>query len=241
MLESYKYARKENVTVYYVGNDSRFVIEVMEGLLYSYKELEKYFQLKDRKFSIRAILAMNRREYDYIGETVLKLKRNSASKRSEVTITSKNDLLILSPFAYGEESTYDYEGEMLQKLIYSQVVHIFNEFLSLNPEASSTWFGQGIAIYLSKLWDEENINKEIKKAMKEEMIPSLKMIQENKSLYKTWAWTIIRYIEEIYGKEIINEIIRKYDESDIFSVIKVPIDDFEDQWRAWLENEDNIS
>ena len=241
MLENYKYAHKENVTVYYIGNDSRFVIEVMEGVLNSYKELEKYFQLKDREFSIRTILAMNRREYDYIGETILKLKRNSASKRSEVTITSKNDLLILSPFAYEEESTYDYEREMLQKLIYSQVVHIFNEFLSLNPEASSTWFGQGIAIYLSKLWNEENINKEIKKAIKEDMIPSLKMIQENKSLYKTWVWTIVRYIEEVYGKEIINEIIRKYDESDIFSIIKVPIDDFEDRWRAWLENEDNIS
>ncbi len=241
MLENYKYACKENITVYYVGNDSRFVIEVMEGVLYSYKELEKYFQLKDREFSIRTILAMNRREYDYMGEAILKLKRNSASKRSEVTITSKNDLLILSPFAYEEESTYDYEGEMLQKLIYSQVVHIFNEFLSLNPEASSTWFGQGIAIYLSKLWNEENINKEIKKAIKEDMIPSLKMIQENKSLYKTWGWTIVRYIEDVYGKEIINEIIRKYDVDDIFNILKCSIDDFEVQWKTWLKDENNLS
>ena len=47
MLESYRYAQRESVTIYYVGNDRRFVSEVLEGVLYAYKELEKYFQLED--------------------------------------------------------------------------------------------------------------------------------------------------------------------------------------------------
>lgn len=241
MLESYRYVQNENITVYYIGNDMRFVVEVKEGILYAYKELENYFHLIDKGFSIRAIIAMNRREYNYISKMILKLRGNNESKKSQVSITSKNDLLILSPFAYEEESTYTYDEYKLKKVIYSQVVHIFNEFLSLNPEASSTWFGQGIAIYLSKLWNEENINKEIKKAIKEDMIPSLKMIQENKSLYKTWGWTIVRYIEDVYGKETINEIIRKYDVDDIFNILKCSIDDFQVQWKTWLKDENNLS
>jgi len=241
MLESYKYARKENVTVYYVGNDRRFVIEVMEGVLYSYKELEKYFQLGDRKFSIRAILAMNRREYDYISKIILKLSCNNTSKRSEVAITSKNDLLILSPFAYEEESTYTYDENQLKKIIYSQVVHIFHEFLSLNSEVSYTWLGQGIAMYLSELWKEGEVKKVIDEAIKNDIIPHLKEIQESKSLFKTWAWTIVKYIEETYGKEIINKIIRNYDEEDIFNIIKSSINDVEVQWKIWLNDEKNLA
>jgi len=227
MLESYKYARKEKVTVYYVGNDRRFVIEVMEGVLYSYKELEKYFQLGDRKFSIRAILAMNRREYDYISKIILKLSSNNTSTRSEVAITSKNDLLILSPFAYEEESTYTYDENQLKKIIYSEV--------------SYTWLGQGIAMYLSELWKEREVKKVIDEAIKHDIIPHLKEIQESKSLFKTWAWTIVKYIEETYGKETINKIIRSYDEEGIFNIIKSSINDFEVQWRIWLNDEKNLS
>jgi hypothetical protein len=241
MLESYRYAQRESVTIYYVGNDRRFVSEVLEGVLYAYKELEKYFQLEDRKFSIRAILVMNRREYDCMSKMVLNLKRNSESKRNEVIITSKNDLLILSPFAYREDSIYDYENKKFEKLIYSQIVHIFHEFLSLNPEASSTWFGQGIAMYLSKLWNDENVKNSIKEAISEDMIPQLNEVQENKNLYKIWGWTIVKYIEETYGKEIIIKIIRSNTKNDIFSIIEISIDEFEDKWRSWLKDEENIS
>ncbi len=64
MLESYRYVQNENITVYYIGNDMRFVVEVKEEILYAYKELENYFHLIDKGFSIRAIIAMNRREYN---------------------------------------------------------------------------------------------------------------------------------------------------------------------------------
>ena len=240
MLESYRYVQNENITVYYIGNDSRFVVEIKEGIIDACKELEEYFQLGDRKFSIRAILAMNRREYDYMSKIILKLSSNNTSKRSEVAITSKNDLLILSPFAYEEESTYTYDDNQLKKIIYSQVVHIFHEFLSLNSEVSYTWLGQGIAMYLSELWKEGEVKKVIDEAIKNDIIPHLKEIQGNKSLYKTWAWTIVKYIEETYGKETINKIIRSYDEEDIFNIIKSSINDFEVQWKIWLNDEKNL-
>lgn len=241
MLESYRYVQNENITVYYIGNDMRFVVEVKEEILYAYKELENYFHLIDKGFSIRAIIAMNRREYNYISKMILKLRGNNESKKSQVAITSKNDLLILSPFAYEEESTYTYDEYKLKKVIYSQVVHIFHEFLSLNSEVSSTWIGQGIAMYLSGLWKEGEVKKVINEAIKKDMIPQLNEIQENESLYKIWAWTIVKYIEENYGKETINKIIRNYDVDDIFNILKCSIDDFEVQWKTWLKDENNLS
>lgn len=240
MLESYRYARRENVTVCYTGNDRRFVAEIMEEVLYAYKDLKEYFQLGDKEFSIRVILAMSRREYDYICKEVLKVRKNEKSKKNEVAIVSKNDLLILSPFAYEDESTYIYERKKLQKIIYNQVVNIFNEFLSLDPKASSRWFGQGLAIYLSNLWNEDGTNTILKNDIQGDTLPSLKEIQENEKLYKIWAWTIVKYIEEVYGKEIINKIIRSNDENYVFNIIGTSITEFEVQWTVWLKMNDNI-
>lgn len=240
MLENYRYVRNENITVYYIGNDMRFVVEVKEGILYAYKELENYFHLMDKKFSIRAIIAMNRREYNYISKMILKLRGNNGSKKKQVAVTSKNDLLLLSPFAYEEETTYTYNENQFKKIIYGQVVHMFHEFLSLNPEASSTWIGHGMAMYLSELWKDGEVKKEINEAIKKDMIPQLNEIRENKSLYKKWSWTIVKYIEETYGKELINKIIRNYDVNCIFNILNSTVDDFEVKWKIWLKDENNL-
>ncbi len=96
-------------------------------------------------------------------------------------------------------------------------------------------------MYLSGLWKEGEVKKVINEAIKKDMIPQLNEIQENESLYKIWAWTIVKYIEENYGKETINKIIRNYDVDDIFNILKCSIDDFEVQWKIWLKDENNLS
>ncbi|MBT7616174.1 MAG: hypothetical protein HN590_02685, partial [Calditrichaeota bacterium] len=78
--------------------------------------------------------------------------------------------------------------------------------------------------------------------IRENDIPNIKDIQSNVTKSYDWGWTIVRFIEITYGREIIVKIVRECSDGNVFAELGENIGRFEKNWKKWLlEEGDSIS
>ena len=71
------------------------------------------------------------------------------------------------------------------------------------------------------------------KGIKEKLIPDVKDIQASIELSYDWGWTIVMFIENTYGKEMILQIVRECDNGNVFGILGENIKKFEKRWKEW--------
>ena len=235
MLENYLWFDSNNIKVGFKEKDRKFVKKTFTGLEEAIKFLSVYFYL-ERKFpSIRVILAPNREEYDFLVKKLLKVNIETPSNPSRIAQPQRTDLVLLTPSAYSTDSIYKYSAKEYKRLLFHEVTHMFEEYLSPNIELTPRWWSEGLAVYLSKQWEyEDEFNGSVLQGCKNKKIPDFKKIEKNVKFSYQWGWTIVMFIEKTFGKEMIIRIVRECNDGDVFRIIGENFKDFEKRWKEWL-------
>ncbi len=152
MLENYLWFDSKNIKIGFTEKDEEFVMVTFDGLKEAIKFLLNYFNLEKKFPPIRVILAPNREEYIRLVKEFLRVDTEEASKSYRIAQPQHTDLLLLAPSAYSTDSIYKYSAEEYKKLIFHEMTHMFEEYLSPNIELSPRWWSEGLATYLSEQW-----------------------------------------------------------------------------------------
>ncbi len=235
MLDNYLWFSKDYIEVGYTRKDIAFVEETYNALKKACISLSLYFRLKEKFPSIRAVIVPGRNEFDRLVKELLKVDIETPSRPGRIAQTQRTDLVILSPSAYKKDSIYEYCPDEYGRLLFHELTHIFEEFLSPEIEVQQRWWGEGLAIYLSEQWKYEDEFRElVLKGLKNKQIPKFKEIQEDVRLSYQWGWTIVKYIEELYTPGMIVRIVKECEDGDVFNILGKDIKGFEKDWKIWL-------
>ncbi len=228
-----KYFRfiKNGIKILYVPRDKMYIKETYSGVLKGICKLSAYFNMKKKLPPVEIILAEDRKDYDSILCSVFGLKIDKTPS-TRIAQTKGKHLLLLSPQAYEYDSIYTYKHDEYLRLIIHEVTHMTVRIISGGEDSVPRWFEEGLAVYLSKQWlYEDEFRKSVFQGVSRGEIPSLKSIFSNRVYYYYWAWTVVKYIEKIYGKKMILEIIKRSNQQDIFEIIGEKNHLVEQRWK----------
>ncbi len=236
MLDNYLVLGEGNIEVRYIEGDKPSAEETFIASKEALVFLSGYFCPK-KPFppTIRAILVPNRREYDHLVINLLRVEIETPSNPARVAQAQKTDLVFLSPSAYKDHSTYRYKSDEYRRLVFHELTHVFEEYLTPDIETTPRWWSEGLAVYLSGQWkDEDQFRQPVLKGIKEKLIPDIKEIQGNIELSYDWGWTMVMFIENTYGKEMILKIVRECDNGNVFEILSEDFKNFKKRWKKWL-------
>lgn len=232
MLDNYLMLSKDNIEVRYIEGGEASAEETFIALKEALVFLSKYFCLKESFPKIRAILVPNRSEYERLVINLLGVDIEIPSNPYRIAQPQGTDLVFLSPSAYKYHSAYKYNPDEYKRLVFHELTHVFEEYLTPDMETSPRWWSEGLAVYLSGQWKYENdVREPVLKGIKEKLIPDIGEIQVNIELSYDWGWTMVMFIENTYGKEMILKIVRECDNGNIFGILG---ENFEKRWNEWL-------
>jgi hypothetical protein len=241
MIESYLWFNEENIKVGFIEKDRKFVKETTVALKEAIKLFSEYFLLEKSFPPIRAILVPNRKEYDHLVKELLKVDIERPSNPNRIAQPQRTDLVLLAPSAYSTDSIYEYSVKEYKRLIFHETIHILEEYLSPNIEASPRWWGEGLAVYLSEQWKyEDDFRVPVLEGIRSNSIPEIEEIQKDVRLCYQYGWTIVKYIESTYGRKMILNIVKNCADGDVFDIIGETIGNFEGEWQKYLQNEKEI-
>ncbi|MDD5529738.1 MAG: hypothetical protein PHX21_06875 [bacterium] len=238
MLKNYLWVNDGNIKVAFTEKDRKFAKETSAGLKKAIKLLSKYFLLKKIFPPVRAVLVPNRKEYDRLVKGLLKVDIEQPSDPSRIAQPQRTDLVLLAPFAYSTDSIYKYSAREYKRLLVHEATHMFEEYLSPNMETSPRWWGEGLAVYISEQWKyEDEFIPPVIEGIRNKNIPTIKEIQKSVKLAYRWGWTIVKYIEHLYGQKMILNIVINCDDGNVIKITGKTIKDFERGWKKYLQNE----
>jgi hypothetical protein len=103
------------------------------------------------------------------------------------------------------------------------------------------WWSEGLAVYLSRQWRyEDEFRKAVIDGIAEKDIPGFRQIEVERKLAYDWGWTIVRFIESVYGRDMILRIVsvlytgEECVDGKVFSVIGEEAGSLENRWMDWL-------
>jgi len=241
MIESYLWFNEENIKVGFTEKDRKFVKETSIALKEAIKFFSEYFLLKKSFPVVTAILAPNRKEYDRLVKEFLKVDIETPSSPGRIAQPQRTDLVLLAPSAYAKDSFYKYEPKEYKRLIFHESMHMFEEYLSPNIEASPRWWGEELAVYLSEQWKyEDDVRVPVLEGIRSNSIPKIEEIQKDVVLSYQYGWTMVKYIESTYGRKMILNIVKNCADGDVFKIIGETVGNFERRWKEYLLNEEEI-
>lgn len=235
MLDNYLSLENAQIEIKYVEGERQFAQESLDVLSEALFSISRYFCLSHPFPKVRIVLVANRNEFDRLVRDLLRVEIEIPSNPARIAQPQRTDMVVLSPSAYENHSIFKYIPAQFRRLLFHELVHVVEEHLSLNIEASPRWWGEGLAIYLSKQWlyDDEFRNP-ASDGIAQDDIPTFHQIETDVKLAYDWGWTIVRFIETTYGRDMILRVIKECVDGNVFSVIDVEANSLEIQWRDWL-------
>jgi hypothetical protein len=242
MLDDYLVLGGKNIEVRYVDGDKLFAEETASALTEAIASVSTYFSLETPFPPIRAILAPHREEYDRLVANLLSVKIEKPSHPARVAQPQKTDLVALSPSAYEHDSVFEYRSDEYRRLLFHEMTHMFEEYLApaAAMETMPRWWSEGIAAYLSGQWkyeDQYKFRQPVLQGIKDKVIPDIEEIEASVELGYDWGWTIVMFIDKIYGRETIQRIVRECDNGDVFGMLGEDMNTFQGKWKEWLLEE----
>ena len=234
MLSSYQILKNNHFEIYHSieGEIAQIASHELEKALAFCRQ---YFSLDDNFPIIRCVFVTNRDEFDRLVRDLLRVKIEIPSNPARIAQTQRFDMVMLSPGAYHEHSPYIYNADSFNRLLFHELVHIIEEYLSPNIEAIPNWWSEGLAIYLSDQWRFDDIFRNpALEGINQNCIPSLSEIESDRRLSYDWGWSIVFYIESLYGQSMLKKIITEFDDGDILKIISNDIRGLELEWKKWL-------
>lgn len=234
MIDRYKHMMHKNIELHFIEGHEYFAKKAFESLKSSYKKLKEYFELQN-DISIRVVLAPNRLEFEYIIISKLNVSIEIPSRSSRIAQPNKSQLVLLSPIAYETESSYKYKSEDFERLIFHELVHMFQDYLIVDSGRFPIWFKEGQAIYLSGQWNiEPEFKDSVEKSLSKNEIPTLREINNNVVLSYEWGGVLLKYIDELYGREGVVDITKNCTHRYIFEYLEWDLCEYENKWRNWV-------
>jgi hypothetical protein len=153
-------------------------------------------------------------------------------------VATKLDMI--SPKLWPKESCEHDDKDSLktQELITHELIHVYHGQFNASPDFSSMegldWFVEGLATYASGLYDSARI-AEVKKAISENNIPkSLDSFWTGKLKYGL-SGSVVKYIDERYGRMKLKQILSYNKKSDLFTALKTTDAELLDAWKKYMQ------
>lgn len=236
MLKNYRQVQEGNIDIRYVEGDEIHARDTMVALREASCLLDQYFGLVSPFSNLRAILVPTRSEYERLVVNLLGVNIEIPSNPGRLAQPQRTDLVFLSPSAYEEHSTYTYYRDEYMRLVFHEAVHVYEELLSPNIEESPLWWSEGLAVYLSGQWKQEDqfrFRSPVAKGVAEATIPSFASVARERGLGYDWGWTVVMYIEDVQGKDMVISTVNNCSDGNIALAIGEP--QLEQKWRQWLQ------
>ena len=242
ILDSYLTLGNTQFEIRFAEGDQRFTQEAFDTLSEALPSITGYF-LVSRPFpKTRVVLVTNRSEFDRLVRDFLHVEIEVPSNPARIAQPQKTDLVVLSPSAYEAHSIFKYVPDEFRRLLIHELIHMVEEFLSPDIETTPRWWSEGLAVYLSEQWRyEDGFRKAAMDGIAKKEIPGFSQIETGRKLAYDWGWTIVRFIESAYGRDMILRMVKKCVDGKVFSVIGEEVGSLEHRWRDWLLVEGNLN
>ena len=241
MLDEYMEVRSGSIAVRYAAADQPYAEQTLAVLSEAYAFLKGYFHTAGSlPTSVRAILVPTRSAYDRLVVGLLGVDIEVPSNPGRVAQPQRTDIVFLSPSAYRQHSTYYYDAAEYRRLVAHELVHVFEEHLAPDIEASPRWWSEGLAAYLSGQWnhaDQFRFRQPVMDGIRLGSVPCMSDIPPDVDLCYAWGWTIVMFIEHTYGRDAIGRIVRECRDGDVLATLGEDPVAFESRWRQWLLEE----
>jgi hypothetical protein len=238
MLNSYLALGDAKIEVRYADGEQSFAAEAFAVLDQALPGIMAYFDLADPFPQVRVILVTHRAEFDRLVRDLLRVEIEVPSHPARIAQPQRTDLVALSPSAYHNHSTFEYVPDQFGRLLVHELVHMVEEHLSPNIEASPRWWGEGLAVYLSQQWlHGADFRTPALDGIAQRHIPGFSQVETDTRLAYEWGWTMVRFIEKTYGRDMIVQMVRECNDGNVFSVIGETSANLEARWMAWLLDE----
>jgi len=235
MLEGYSELGDARIGIRYVEGEGSFAERAFAALDAKLPALTSYFEVSEPFLPIRVVLVPSRDEFDRLVRELLRVEIEVPSHPARIAQPQRTDMVVLSPSAYEKHSAFDYVPAEFDRLLVHEAVHMVEEFLSPDIEASPGWWGEGLAVHLSgQSRYEDGFRKAAVAAVAAKAIPPLGRVLTDGALAYDWGWTVVQLIERAYGRERIVRIVRECADGDVLAFLDESAETLESRWRTWL-------
>ncbi len=242
MLNGYLKLGNEQIDVRFAKGEREFAEMTFATLAKGLPRLLSYFEISGAFPKVTAVLVPDRDEFDRLVRDLLLVEIEIPSHPARIAQPQRTDLVILSPSAYAEHSTFMYVPDEFRRLLVHELVHMVEEFLSPDIEASPRWWSEGLAVHFSEQARyEDGFRRTALDGIAAGVIPALVEVTADARLAYDWGWTIIAFIEAEYGKEMILRIVKECSGGEVLAFIDDQIDMMEQRWRAWLLSQGHLA
>ncbi len=215
--------------------DANAVDETYKYALNGIRKGLRFFLLPPAFPLINIFIAPDRKEYDKLVSHLTKIPTG----KGRLGQPQGQDLYLISPNAWPTDVHPDYLGPdgACDKMVYRQfleheIVHMIEEYSSpknamkIRPQ----WWGDGIAVYATGQYGDRINREEIKKDLAADKLPQIIGLKGREAY--VWGWSLVRYIEKYFGREILKKIMLESCTEDILGFLKLRKNKFELEWRA---------
>jgi len=148
---------------------------------------------------------------------------------------------MISPKLWDKQSCEHIYSETAktQQLITHELVHIYHGQLNISPDFSDVegidWFVEGLATFASGQCDSSRI-AEVKNSISENKIPpNLDKFWTGKIKYGL-SGSVVKYIDQKYGREKLKELLPLNKKSDILSTLKTTETELLNEWKKYIQD-----
>ncbi len=237
MFKNYRKMSDTNITMYFSEQDSQYAELTLAKALRAYSELKDYFTLEEDIPEIRIILVPNRDEFDRFVADLLHVPIERPSDPRRVAQPQKTDIVFMSPSSYENHCAYTFKHDEFERMIKHELTHVFEEYLTPDMEISPGWWSEGLAVYLSDQWQYKSqfeFCEPVSDALESGNIPSISEILSNRLLRYTFGWTIVMYLEQIMGRDLIVRTVKTLKDEDLLKAVGTDPDSLQKDWSSWL-------
>lgn len=241
-LESYHNHGNNQIEILFRDGDENHARDAFDHLRIHLPDVMGYFNLSDSFPKIRGVLVPDRNEFDRLVRDLLLVEIEVPSNPARIAQAQKTDMVLLSPSAYAAHSTFDFLRDDFHRLLIHECIHMFEEFLSPDIESIPGWWSEGLAVYFSDQWQyEDEFRRAAIEGVASKDVPRIKQIERDRKLAYDWGWTLVKFIENAFGKKMILQIVRECSDGKVFSVIGEDLEDIELHWTAWMNTKGSLT
>lgn len=242
LLSNYLTLGNPQYEIFFTQGEDNYAQLTFDALGEALPRITATFEVNTPFPKIRAVLVSERSEFDRLVLGWLGVPIETPSNPARVAQPQRTDLVLLSPPAYATHSVYKYAPDEFRRLLGHELVHMVEEFLSPDIETSPRWWGEGLAVYLSGQWlHEDEFRKAAMDGVAKGEFPTFQQIATERKLAYAWGWTVVRFIESAWGKEMIRRIVKECADGNVFAVIGEDAATLEGRWREWLLTEGSLA
>ncbi len=239
VMSNFETLRSDRIQVRYRRADAALAADTMETLKHAAVSLAAYFQLTGSLPRIRAFLAADRDAFDHLVADRLRVEIEHPSDPRRIAQAQKGDMVLLSPSAYETHSAYRYVPDDYRRMVRHELVHVIQEHLSPGIEQSPLWWDEGLAVYLSGQWQvrgQFRFRESVEEHLRDGRMPLLPDVLDRRELAYAFGWTLVRFIEQHMGRDIIVHVVKTMKDGDVLSAITGDPERFHMAWTAWLQS-----